>query len=185
MKYIEEFPIVIGRAKYNGYIPKDIYSLPITLGTSHYISEDKNVLDLNTFSDIKSFIVDSVKKYFIDVIKESNVQPYITQSWLNRTEKHQSTHPHRHPNSIVSGVLYVDANDCIIFYNNKTETFGTAVSKKYTVETGDLLLFPSSLLHYVPNHVETSKRLSIAFNTFAYGQFGNPDILTGLDINYG
>jgi hypothetical protein len=81
--------------------------------------------------------------------------------------------------------LYVDANDCIVFYNNKTETFGIAISKKYTVETGDLLLFPSSLLHYVPNHVETSKRLSIAFNTFAYGQFGNPDILTGLDINYG
>ena len=184
MKYIEEFPTIIGRCKYHGQIPKDIYSLPVVMGTSHYISEDKNVLNLNILQDVKIFILDNLKKYFTDVINELNVQPYITQSWLNCTEKNQSTHPHYHPNSIVSGVLYVNANDSIIFYSNKMETFGKTMSKKYNVETGDLLLFPSSLMHYVPNHKDTSQRVSIAFNTFAHGQFGDPNILTGLNINY-
>mgnify|MGYP001301531672 CR=1 FL=1 len=185
MKYNEEFPVVIGRTKYNGTIPKDLHTLPMKMGTSHYISIDKNVLELDFLREIKDFILTNLKKYFVDIVKEPHVQPYVTQSWLNTTEKNQLTHPHRHPNSIVSGVFYTNANDSIIFYNGKTETFGASLSKKYDVATGDLLLFPSSLMHYVPKHEDTFKRTSIAFNTFAHGQFGNPDILTGLNVNYG
>ena len=35
---------------------------------------------------------------------------YITQSWLNYTNEKQVHYPHSHPNSIISGVYYINAN---------------------------------------------------------------------------
>jgi hypothetical protein len=37
--------------------------------------------------------------------------PYITQSWANYTKKNQYHHTHEHPNSFISGVLYINANE--------------------------------------------------------------------------
>ena len=40
------------------------------------------------------------------------------------------------------------------------------------VGTNELILFPSSLLHYVPPTTNKNKRISIAFNSFIYGNVG-------------
>ncbi len=41
----------------------------------------------------------------------NNITPYITQSWLNYTETNQYHHKHQHPNSLVSGVFYINCDD--------------------------------------------------------------------------
>jgi ectoine hydroxylase-related dioxygenase (phytanoyl-CoA dioxygenase family) len=42
----------------------------------------------------------------------------------------------------------------------------------FPVNTGDVVLFPSSLVHEVPPTTSSEKRLSLAFNTFLKGYLG-------------
>ena len=65
-----------------------------------------------------------MQDYFNKVLCAKNVKPYITQSWLNYTRANQFHHRHEHPNSFVSGVLYINADkatDRINFYNKRHE----------------------------------------------------------------
>lgn len=183
MQYHEVFPTVIATDTYAGEIDSKITSLEYVMGTSHHISLNHSVLDLEYLSNLKKYILDQLKNYYQNVLFEKNVIPFITQSWVNRTEKGQNTHPHRHPNSIVSGVFYVDANDSIEFYDSNPSSFNiNKTVKRINVSTNDLILFPSTLLHYVPPHSESKTRFSIAFNSFATGTFGDDKKLTGLTI---
>ena len=53
-----------------------------------------------------------IKDYFNKVLSITDeVTPYITQSWLNYTETKQFHHRHEHPNSIVSGVFYINCHE--------------------------------------------------------------------------
>lgn len=183
MIYHDLFPTVIATDRYSGKVDPRIKTTPLTMGTSHYISLNHNLLDLDYLSNLKEYIIERLSYYYREALSEENVTPYITQSWFNVTEKNQGTHPHRHPNSIVSGVFYVDADDEIIFYDVNGSSFNTKRSaKRMKVNSNDLILFPSTLLHYVPTHTETKTRTSIAFNSFATGTFGDHNILTGLTL---
>ena len=87
------------------------------------ISADNYILNAKPFSNLKKQLDEIVKDYFNKIISTSNnIEPYITQSWLNYTEETQYHHIHEHANSLVSGVLYINAdknNDKIKFFNNK------------------------------------------------------------------
>ena len=54
---------------------------------------------------------------------------------------------------------------------------------KLPVKKNDIVLFSSDLEHYVPKNEKDSMRVSLSFNTFLSGNFGNPDELTELEIN--
>jgi len=110
---------------------------------------------------------------------------YITQSWLNFTSKDQYHHQHYHPNSILSAVLYLKATegDCIVFhhpnfnsnyeiYSNQYDMFNSK-SWKIQVKENLLLIFPSTLVHSVPNVVHDNLRVSMSFNTFIKGEIGD------------
>ena len=72
------------------------------------------------------------------------------------SEEHQS---HNHPNSLITGILYVNAST----------TFHTIVfpevEETISVGRGDLLLFPSHLLHYSPKNIGNDLKISLTFNT--------------------
>ena len=71
--------------------------------------------------DIKNFCVYHLTEYLEEIegidINIANLR--ITQSWLNRAGPNESHHPHHHPNSCLSGVLYIKClqNDNIVFSN--------------------------------------------------------------------
>ena len=48
----------------------------------------------------------------------------------------------------------------------------------FPVETGQLILFPSSLTHSVETKKGNNTRISLAFNTFVKGTIGNNTELT-------
>jgi predicted 2-oxoglutarate/Fe(II)-dependent dioxygenase YbiX len=50
------------------------------------------------------------------------------------------------------------------------------------VETGNLVLFPSSTSHMVEDVVADKTRISIAFNTFVRGDLGDGVELTSLSL---
>jgi uncharacterized protein (TIGR02466 family) len=157
-----------------------------TTSVNNYVLKDKTLLNLKEFLEL------SLDKYFMEVYEPStNVRPYITQSWINYSQKGQYHHQHQHPNSLVSGIFYVKADekkDKVYFIKSEyqqlkipTENYNPWNSESwwFEVKTGDLFLFPSSLTHKVTT-VETDLRVSLSFNTFLKGSFGKNNELTEL-----
>ena len=119
------------------------------------------------------------------------VEAYVTQSWANYTKPRQHHHKHAHPNSFISGCVYIAAKgDRIYFYKDgyqqiklTTENYNPYNSESwwFEVNEGDVILFPSSLTHMVETLEEDKEeRISIAFNTFLKGTVGNGEELTEL-----
>jgi len=151
------------------------------------------ILNEKTFANIKKELDLRVQDYFDKVISPANnITPYITQSWLNYTETNQYHHKHAHPNSLVSGVFYINCDeehDKIKFFNDTYKTIKPEVkdyniwnseSWWFSVKTGDVILFPSSLTHMVETKEGDNTRISLAFNVFIRGTVGNNKNLTEL-----
>jgi uncharacterized protein (TIGR02466 family) len=156
-------------------------------------SKDNYILNNKPFKDLKIELDLRVQDYFDKVIcPANNITPYITQSWLNYTETNQYHHKHQHPNSLVSGVFYINCNqkhDKIKFFNDKYLTIKPEVKDWniwnsetwwFPVKSGDVILFPSSLTHMVETKTGDNTRISLAFNIFIKGTFGNNKSLTEL-----
>ena len=157
-------------------------------------SLDNYVLNKKEFKDLKKEIDLRIKDYFNKIIMTSNnVTPYITQSWLNYTETNQYHHKHEHPNSLISGVFYINCNekfDKINFYKKdnystiKLETkewnLWNSESWWFSVKTGNIILFPSHLTHAVETKQGDNTRTSLAFNVFVKGTLGDNKMLTEL-----
>lgn len=130
----------------------------------------------------------------------------ITQSWANRTDQSQAHHPHVHPNSIVSGIYYLNPSSSTVFeipsiwrtyhYSETVdslfqpgqamnlflpEDFETVLHRIEAVP-GTLVLFPSTLKHGVEDNPYEDSRYTISFNTFPCGDIGNFRSLSGLRI---
>ena len=157
-------------------------------------TKDNYILNRKEFKNIKKFLDQCCKDYLEKIISpKNNIELYITQSWLNYTEENQYHHIHSHPNSVVSGVLYFNCdkeNDKIKFTNPKsyeqikpeTKDFNMWNSETwwFSVENGELIMFPSSTKHQVDTKKGTNTRISLAFNTFYKGTIGSNLDLTEL-----
>jgi uncharacterized protein (TIGR02466 family) len=142
-------------------------------------------------------IQECLNEYVNDVMK-ADVEAYVTQSWVNWTKPGEFHHKHAHPNSLYSGVFYVDTEDerdRIMFFNEPYKQM-KPIYKEWTrwnseswwlpVKTGQIVIFPSSLVHMVqtlPGEVIGKERVSLAFNTFAK-RIGDNKELTELIPKY-
>jgi uncharacterized protein (TIGR02466 family) len=156
-------------------------------------TKDNYVLEHKGLKNLKKDLQAKVMDYFDKVVCTNNSTPYITQSWINYTESNQYHHRHSHPNSLVSGIFYINADknvDSVTFYKgyldyrikldiNKYNIFNSS-SCKFPVETGNILLFRSSLEHAVDNKKGNNIRISLSFNIFIKGTVGNKEDLTEL-----
>jgi len=156
-------------------------------------SNNNYILNYKAFKNLKKELDLRVKDYFNKIIcPANNITPYITQSWLNYTKTNQYHHKHAHPNSLVSGVFYINCDeqyDKIKFFNDGYKTFKPEVKDFniwnsetwwFSVKTGDVILFPSSLTHMVEIKEGSNTRISLAFNIFIKGTIGSNKKLTEL-----
>jgi uncharacterized protein (TIGR02466 family) len=161
-----------------------------------------NSVSLNTYiledpclKQLKKELLNAVDKYYINIIDaKDKINPYITQSWLNYSNKGDYHHSHEHPNSLVSGVFYIKADeqkDKITFHKNfystiklrpKNYNLWNSLSWWIPVKSGDILLFPSYLNHSVETKEDNDIRISLAFNTFLKGSLGNNRDLSELNL---
>lgn len=156
-------------------------------------SQNNFILD-NKLKLLKKEILKHINFYFDNVLLAKDVKPYITQSWVNYTKSGQYHHKHTHPNSLVSGVLYINAdekNDAINFHKDKyneihiqtkESNFFNSNSFILPVKTNDLVLFPSSLYHSVFYKTGSNVRISLAFNVYVKGILGDKKELTYLRV---
>jgi uncharacterized protein (TIGR02466 family) len=161
------------------------------LNEGNITSKNNYVLQNKIFDDINLFLDVNIKNYFKEIFNPLyKIEPYITQSWLNFTKKNQYHHSHNHPNSIISGVLYIKTNKdsiCFLKHNRpeiviETKNFNTfnAYECFFEVSEGDLIIFPSKLIHKVENKNSEGERISLAFNVFVKGVLGSNARLTEL-----
>ena len=153
----------------------------VTNSSFNHMSTNRNVLDDNRMSEIKLFVQQSIDKYKSNIMKiKTKSELYVTESWTVYLNNGQSVHSHNHANSIVSGVLYY--NDAkISFVNDKRpflwfdeSEFNEFNSNEHimNLSQGDLILFPSSLVHFVKPIEQEKTRMSLSFNTFVKGTVG-------------
>ena len=162
-------------------------------------SVNSYILDLPMLSQFKKDIESEVNKFFQFVYKPKNdILLYITQSWINITEEKEHHHTHTHPNSLLSGIFYLQAdsnNDNVSFsdpkkYHNhscfsvepRQHDNYTASSFMLPIETSDLILFQSSIPHNVEPKFGKNTRISLSFNTFFKGSLGSENLLTQLTL---
>jgi uncharacterized protein (TIGR02466 family) len=156
-------------------------------------SANNYILNEPGLEDIRDILTAHVTEYIKRIhAPKYPMVPYITQSWSNYTKENQFHHSHEHPNSFISGVLYISANeahDKITFQKKgyqqikpvPTEwNWYNSDSWFYTVKTGMVILFPSGTTHMVENKGGDNTRISLAFNTFFKGTMGENAQLTEL-----
>lgn len=165
------------------------------MNVGNWVSENQQVLEEEDLLDLRHICVNALMNFVYQVYRpKTRVVPYITQSWINVTHPGQHHHKHNHPNSFLSGVLYIDVDesrDSISFYNDtyqqirivpeETNLFNTTTIQT-PVSNGKILIFPSSLNHTVETVADGKPRISIAFNSFLKGQVGDEVFSSGLEL---
>jgi len=154
-------------------------------------SLESYVLDNPALADLKKSIEACIDYYKKEILcPKDDIEIYITQSWLNVSEKGQHHHIHNHTNSFLSGVFYIqtdDKNNKITFHRDRYDMiklipkeFNEYNSKSWWLpaEVGNIIIFPSHLQHDVSINESNEPRISLSFNTFIRGTVGEAESLT-------
>jgi uncharacterized protein (TIGR02466 family) len=182
---------------YTGYVDIgniDLNNVNWIQNNFNWTSEDMNVLDKEEFKALREKIMFYVFDFFYGFMRvDLQTKIDITESWLNKTEKGQMHHRHWHPNSILSGVVFLATEGDtgklrLVNSQYNTFEFDTVEPSLYNAttwavkpEVGKIALFPSGLEHMVDTYEGDTPRISLAFNTFIKGTV-NTKPLTKLEI---
>ena len=202
---LQLFPVPLLRSKYPKDISKEleyVNSLKFERSNSidmNSIKEHNNSTN-NTFlledpelKDISEYINEMIECYSKNILQSKN-SLIVTQSWANKNKKGERHHKHTHSNSIISGVFYLKSNENLppIHFHKKnpdhfqfdSESINLLNCDSFSLptESGELLLFPSTLEHSVPINQIDDTRISISFNTFFKKSVGNINSLNYLPI---
>lgn len=205
MEIKDIFPTPVGFALNEGYLQTEhdhLINLEYEFHKDYNMTVSKNkfVLSSEPLFQITQFIKEQIKEYATKTLGTHQSLRF-TQSWCSKHEDSiQTTFPHIHQNSIISGSYYIHADsnsEGITFYKNTdyTDRYITWQTDpelmkthywnwrwcKFPVKTGLLILFPSHLKHAVDGLATAHNlRCSLAFNTWFEGNIGNPDDMSML-----
>jgi uncharacterized protein (TIGR02466 family) len=152
----------------------------------NYVSKDRSLLNHQEFFKLKQFLTGRLEQYLRRVVCISEGFS-ITDSWSAKNPKGTTHHQHTHTNSIFSGVYYANCNSGeLIFHlspvyskefnfsykrNNTNEV--NATSWSIPVKTGDVVIFPSWVMHSVGENIDNVDREIIGFNAFVSDTLGD------------
>lgn len=195
------YPLMVCGKKYEftGSEKKYISELEMVDNSGNLMSKNDKVLDSKELSNLKLFIDEQIfnfKKNLLKIKDENEI--YITQSWVNNSNPGQFHPKHKHPNSIISGVVFLDdnANENLppIRFHRTLEMFAldfrfddlnefNASAREFDPAQGILMLFPSLLEHDVEKNTSDRMRTSISFNTYVRGVVGGREQLTEISVS--
>jgi len=176
-----------------------ISELEMINNTGNLMSSNETILHSEELSDLKLFVEKQLlvyKKNLLRMQDENTI--YITQSWVNHSDPEHFHHKHKHPNSVISGVMFFDENNDgslpPIRFHRSLDMFplefefddlneSNSDCRSFETVQGSLILFPSLLEHDVAINRSDRTRTSISFNTFVRGAIGRREKLTEVDIS--
>ena len=167
---------------------KFIQSLEMIENQVNKISKELYLFDLPEMRSIKKAVDEALATFAREVMGISHKLD-VTQSWSLINPPGVGMHAHTHSNSLISGSLYYapmpDPPGNMIFertngYRQIEMAVDSARTNVYNTQRnaivpkeGDLVLFASSILHFVETNHSQQNRYSIAFNTFPRGKIGD------------
>ena len=157
------------------------------VGDLDHYTDNTHIFD-SKLKNLKEFCEHHIKIYVKEVLNpKEELDFYITQSWLNVVEPDGNIQQHWHSNSIISGVFYISTEDGdsikfidpniklreLILFEPKDHHIWNSTGWSLSSENNELMLFPGWLNHQVvPNKKASTDRISLSFNTFVKGIFG-------------
>jgi len=165
-----------------------IKNLKMTRNQNNLISDNLYIFEEPELAGIKEVVQEALDFYASDVMGITQ-KLYVTQSWSLVNNPTVGMHNHSHSNSVVSGSLYFcempEPSAGMVFdrhrtyqqielapERNKRSIYNTTMNV-IIPEKGEIVLFSSSLTHYVEANMASEDRYSIAFNAFVKGKLGN------------
>lgn len=152
-----------------------------------------HVLEEPGMEGLRAAIFQELNYFLYDYLKMvPHIEFYITTSWVMKHLKNDYTVHHYHTNSIFSGVVYisVDENSGGIKFTRDAKSYNlwppalqadttTGYSDRITTDqwmvipkNGDMLIWPSHLVHEVYPNMSDVERYALAFNVYLKGTFG-------------
>jgi len=140
---------------------------------------NENIFDNPNFNNIQQFCIRSLEHYFYEVENIDVEEYWISASWINFCFPTGFQEFHNHANSIYSGCFYINVDkeqpgltfkrenknqDPYFKLYNKRDNILHADEATLKVSTGDLLLFPSYMVHGHSKNTSNETRISLAFN---------------------
>jgi hypothetical protein len=159
------------------------------MADNYYILNDPvlAVLKKNIEVEINCFLKDQLRF-------SKKINFYLTTSWVIKHQNGNYSQSHYHPNSLYSGVVYLQVNEnsgCISFENNEKfsplyptemqieiEEYNmlNSIVWSYLPKNNDIIIFPSRLKHSVSANNSKIDRYIIAFNIYPSGILGKNTI---------
>ena len=141
------------------HLPKDKY-------TDFYDSEDNSAEYITVFGE-------SIQDIMMDYSNMMGNPAFVSRVWYERSKKGDSHNAHNHGATGYSGVLYVNFDSqqhkgtkfYSPFFDPNTGDLLECVAE---VEEGDLVLFPSYLLHEATVNESEIERIIISFNIMGH-----------------
>lgn len=151
--------------------PNQIESNIAPLAKKNLWESNFNYLDSNEiFFPLKLWIIDSCKNY-INQKNKTNYEFVITESWAHVTQEGGFHLPHYHDNSTWSGIFYLTTNSSgpnnwFLPYHIERKPGLEFSDDRFTVfpKKGNLIIFPSCILHDAQILEKCEERIVIAFN---------------------
>jgi uncharacterized protein (TIGR02466 family) len=175
---------------YNFFSGKDLYvevlnkikNLDIVNNVGNSNGADR-LNRLSEFSDLHNWFQECLDTIFLDLkLPKSFKKLNLTESWFNKSSRGEWHHLHKHPNSYISGIYYLNTMSSAhtvlksknLWYSDFPlfevfENMGTNFEyNSFSVkpEAGKLILFPSALQHSVDENLSDTDRYTIAFNSY-------------------
>ena len=165
-----------------------------TTSKNTYILNDDKCVEIKNFLLEKSLILGKSLGYKCNHYK-------LTQSWITHKRPNQSHAAHFHSNSFFSGVFFYGhqikdiSSSSILFHKPPDQSFQIPKDENlpitpyslpnyyFTPSPGDLVIFPSTLLHSVLENNTNEIRKSLAFNIVPVEGFGSDRNLNRLKFN--
>lgn len=159
--------------------------------------KNEQLFQRKEFSDMKIEVKKHVDKFMREILMYDYDDSFFACSWFNINKPGSHHHRHYHPNSIISGVVFVTnpENSGLLTFNSPHQRDIVLSQKKGSVGTnfadgifipdqrqGCIALFPSWLEHAVSVNMSNDDRLTIAFNVFVKGHIGSAQTLTYCEI---
>jgi uncharacterized protein (TIGR02466 family) len=130
--------------------------------------------------ELQKIFLDEVELYLKELTNKK-IDTYLYSSWVNHNNKYSFDTPHHHSGTNVIGVFYLrtvnKCGDLLLHdargYHNFIDTYekntqGLLVSGRnyfrYTPRVGNLVLFPSYIVHSTEPNMSDDIRISLAMN---------------------
>jgi len=154
------------------------------------LTENMFILDNPEFKSIRRVCEFHLQEY-VTAVLGIETEFYITNSWLSRNEPNIDHGPHPHPNSIISGCLYLKSSPkselIVTSKNHLDKTWPIQFRKTHiniynadkwniSVDTGAIVLWPSDLFHGSNANPLNETRIALCFNTFIRGDLSTVDL---------